>query len=85
MRKIENDVFCCKKLRKFENDMFWLSFGVKNREIFVYTRGKELRQGTIQILRNHWTGWVGSENGHFCLLPVHREWVGQKKSKNLLT
>ena len=21
--------------------------------------------GTIQILRNHWTGWVGSENGQF--------------------
>ena len=25
-------------------------------------------EGTIQILRTHWTGWVGSENGHSCLL-----------------
>ena len=63
--------------------MFWLSFGVKNRETFVFTRGKDLRKGTIQILRNHWTGWVGSANGHFCLLSVHRGWVGKKKSKNL--
>ena len=31
--------------------------------------------GTIQILRKHWTGLVGSENGHFCLLSVHRGWV----------
>ena len=41
--------------------------------------------GTIQILRNHWTGWVGWENRHFFLLSVHRGWWGQKKSKNLLT
>ena len=41
--------------------------------------------GTIQILRNHWTRWVGSEHAIFCLLSVHRGWVGQKKSKNLLT
>ena len=29
-------------------------------------------EGTIQELRNHWTEWVGSENGHFCLLLVHQ-------------
>ena len=27
----------------------------------------------------HWTGWVGSEIGHFCLLTVHRGWVGELK------
>ena len=27
--------------------------------------------GTIQVLRNNWTGWVGSENSHACLLSVH--------------
>ena len=32
--------------------------------------------GTIQIFRKHWTGWVGSEMGHFYLLTVHKEWVG---------
>ena len=43
--------------------------------------------GTIQILRKHWTGWMGSEIGHFCLLTVHREWVGGFKiiSKNMHT
>ena len=40
----------------------------------------EFPLGTIQILRNHWTGWVGSKNGHFCLLSVNRGWVGLKKS-----
>ena len=43
------------------------------------------RLGTIHILRKHWTGWVGSEIGHFCLLTVHREWVGQKIPQNTLT
>ena len=28
--------------------------------------------GTIQILRKHWNSGIG----HFCLLTVHREWVG---------
>ena len=32
--------------------------------------------GTIQILRKHWSGWVGSEIGHFCLRSVHSELVG---------
>jgi hypothetical protein len=27
-------------------------------------------KGTIQILRKHWTWWVGSEIGHFSLLTV---------------
>ena len=41
--------------------------------------------GTIQILCNHWTGWVGPNNRHFCLLSVQRGWVGQRKSKIMLT
>ena len=36
----------------------------------------EFPLGTIQILRKHWTGWVGSKNYHFCLLSVHRGPVG---------
>ena len=32
--------------------------------------------GTIQILCKHWTGWVGSKVGHFCLLTVHKDWMG---------
>ena len=32
--------------------------------------------GTIQILCNHWTGWVGSEISLFCLLTLHIERVG---------
>ena len=48
---------------------------------------------TIHILCKQRTGWVGglsSENDDFCLCSVqksclHSGWVGQKKSKNLLT
>ena len=45
--------------------------------------------GTIQILLNLWTGWVGSEISHFCLITVQREWVGssgqaRKSSKTCL-
>jgi hypothetical protein len=50
--------------------------------IFWSEMGK-MYLGTIQILRNHWNKWVDSEKGHFWLLSVDREWVGQKKSKNL--
>ena len=39
-------------------------------------------KGTIQILRKHWTGWVGSEISHFWLLTVHRGWV-RKSPKTL--
>ena len=48
---------------------------------------RNITLGTIQILRKHWTGWMGSEIGHFCLLTVHREWVGGFKiiSKNMHT
>ena len=39
--------------------------------------------GTINIiLRKHWNGWVGSENGSFSYYQYIRTgWVGQKKSK----
>ena len=43
--------------------------------------------GTIQILCNHWNGWVGSENGHFCLLTPFenpQRWMGQNTFPILL-
>ena len=32
--------------------------------------------GTIYYVSTGLGGWVGSEIGHFCLLAVHRDWVG---------
>ena len=50
--------------------------------VHVTKKGQSLKKsilvqlGTIHILRKHWTGWVGSENGSFCLLSVHiHGWV----------
>ena len=34
---------------------------------------------TIQILLNHWTGWVGSENGHFAYYNSTLRVVGSEK------
>ena len=47
-----------------------------SKDVWLLFAGK-----LVTIQRNHWTGLVGSENGHFCLLSVHRGLVGQKMSK----
>ena len=37
-----------------------------SKDVWLLFAGKLV---TIQIICNHyWTGWMGSENGHFCLL-----------------
>ena len=51
-----------------------------SKDVWLLFAGKLV---TIQC--NHWNGLLGSENGHFCLLSVHRGWVVQKMSKKLLT
>ena len=46
--------------------------------------------GTIQVLRQQRSGWVGSKNGNFCwftVLPIYSDvggWVGLKKPKTCL-
>ena len=50
---------------------YWMFLGcLSNRKLKIPLPSTEkgvfqVVYGTIQILRNHWTGWVGSKNGHF--------------------